>query len=87
MKKLYDNLPTLDLHNENRMTARVLVDDFIKDNYKIGSSKVLIIHGIGSDILRKEVHNILRKHNLVQNFEINIFNYGSTIVELKNNRL
>ncbi|MFA5602265.1 MAG: Smr/MutS family protein [Bacilli bacterium] len=87
MKKLYDNLPTLDLHTENRITARILVEDFIRDHFKIGNNKILIIHGIGAGILRKEVHKVLKKSNLVLNYQINIFNFGSTIIELKSNRL
>ena len=28
-----DNLPSIDLHGENSDTARVMINDFINDNY------------------------------------------------------
>ena len=75
-------LPSLDLHGETRDVSRVLVNDFIRDNYKIGQSKVLIIHGIGTGILKKEVHKVLKSNKLVLRYFLDNFNPGTTVVEL-----
>lgn len=77
-------LPSLDLHGETRDVSRVLVNDFIRDNYKLGHSKVVIIHGIGTGILKKEVHKVLRNNKLVLRFFLDNFNPGTTVVELCN---
>lgn len=80
---LYDNLPTLDLHGIDRDYARILINDFINDNYKIKNKKVVIIHGIGTGIIRKTTQEVLKKNNLVENYKIDNFNPGMTIVEIK----
>ena len=46
-----NNLPTLDLHGETRDSSRVLVKEFIEDNYVLRNKKVLIIHGVGKGIV------------------------------------
>ena len=79
------NMPSLDLHGENRDSARILIDDFITDNIKMGNYKVLIIHGIGSGILKKTTHEVLKKDSRIDKFYIDFFNVGSTIVEIKEN--
>lgn len=83
---LYSNLESLDLHGIDRDYARILINDFINDNYKIKNTKVVIIHGIGEGIIRKTTQETLRKNKLVKNFKIDNFNPGMTIVEIiKNN--
>ena len=47
-----DNLPKIDLHGLDRETARVYINDFIKDNIKLKNEIFLIIHGVGSGILK-----------------------------------
>ena len=42
-----DNLPRLDLHGFDRDTARLYINDFIKENQKLKNEFALIIHGIG----------------------------------------
>ena len=78
-----ENLPSIDLHGENRDTSRILVKQFIDDNIKIGNHKISIIHGIGSGILKKEVHNLLKKDKRVEKYYVDFFNIGCTIVILK----
>lgn len=78
----YNNIPTIDLHGETKDTSRLLVREFINDNYKLKYKKVLIIHGIGEGILKKEVHKILKDNKLVKNFYLDNFNIGCTVVEL-----
>ena len=80
---LYIKLPTIDLHGEDRVTANILVKQFIDDNVKLKNSRVVIIHGIGSGILKKEVHSLLNRDKRVEKYYINFFNVGCTIVEIK----
>jgi len=77
-------LPTLDLHGNTRDMIKVLIDDFIKDNIKLGNKKIVIVHGKGEWILKNETHHILRKDKRVLNFYQDASNVGCTVVELKN---
>ena len=85
MMTLYDNLPTLDLHGIDRDFARILINEFLADNYKIKNLRVVIIHGIGSGIIRKTTQDTLKKSKLVESYKIDNFNTGMTIVELHKN--
>ena len=82
MITLYNNLPSLDLHGADRDYARISINDFINDHYKIKSEKVLIIHGIGTGIIRKTTQETLKKNKLVKSYKIDFFNPGTTVVEL-----
>ena len=77
------SMPTLDLHGEYKDSAIILTQEFINDNIILKNEYVLIIHGIGSDILRKSVHEYLRKEKKVLEFKRDFFNPGCTIVKLK----
>ena len=55
-----NNLPTLDLHGETRDSSRVLVKEFIEDNYILRNKKVLIIHGVGKGIVKDETYKVVR---------------------------
>lgn len=77
------NLPSLDLHGETKDTARVLINDFIRDNIKMKNDKIIIIHGIGTGVLKKETQSVLRNNKFVIEFGIDCMNEGSTIVRLK----
>lgn len=76
------NMPELDLHGETRDSARVLVKEFINDNYKMKLYEVAIIHGIGTGILKKEVHRVLRENKLVETFCLDNFNSGCTLARI-----
>lgn len=78
-----DNLPKKDLHGLDRETARVETIDFIKENIKLKNDIIVIIHGIGSGILKKEVHNTLKNNKSVIEYKTFYNNPGSTIVKLK----
>ena len=80
---LYNNLPQIDLHGYDRDYARIVINDFIKDNYQLKNQKIIIIHGIGTGILRKTTHETLKNNKLVSSFKLDNFNSGTTIVELK----
>ena len=45
---LYDSLPSLDLHGYDRETARVAIEDFIRDSIIEKHELISIVHGIGS---------------------------------------
>ena len=83
MIELYSNLPTLDLHGIDRDYARILINDFIFDNYNIKNQKVVIIHGIGTGIIRKTTSETLRKNKYVEEYKINNFNVGETLVTIR----
>ncbi len=83
MITLYDNLPTIDLHGVDRDYARILINDFINDHYKIKDEKVIIIHGNGTGIIKKTTQEVLKRNKLVEKYKIDNFNAGMTIVKLK----
>lgn len=82
----YNNIPSIDLHGETREIARILVNNFIDDSCKMGYEKVIIIHGIGTGILKKEVQEVLKNDRRVEKAYIDFFNVGCTIVELKKDK-
>jgi len=82
MMMLYNNLESLDLHGIDREYARILINDFIKDNYEIRNTNVAIIHGIGTGIIRKTTIEVLKKNKYVKEFKIDNFNPGMTIVTI-----
>ncbi len=77
-----DNLPTLDLHGLDRETARVAINDFINDNLKMKNQIIVIIHGIGTGILRKTTQLVLSQNRNVLEHKIFLYNIGCTIVKL-----
>ena len=77
-----DNLPTIDLHGFDRETARVATNDFINDNIKMKNKVIVIIHGIGSHIVRDSVHNALKSNKNVLAYKLFPYNIGCTIVKI-----
>lgn len=75
--------PTLDLHGEISSMVEVLVNEFIQDNYKMKNKILVIVHGKSSNILRNEVHRVLKNNNYVLDYKVDNWNLGSTIVSLK----
>lgn len=78
-----DNFPSVDLHGFDRETARVKVLEFINDNIKMKKDIICVVHGIGSGILKKEVHSTLKKNKNVLEYKLFFNNVGCTIVKLK----
>lgn len=76
------NIPTIDLHGLDRVTARIISKEFIEDQFSLGAKAVVIIHGKGKRVLKQEIHDMLRREKIVQDFFIDFFNDGETIVEL-----
>ena len=83
MITLYNNCPTLDLHGETSDFARIRINEFILDNYKLKNETVIIIHGIGSGIIRKVTQETLKNNKYVESYKIDNFNDGQTIVKLR----
>lgn len=78
-----DNLPSIDLHGFDRDYARVKVLEFIKDNLILKNDVICIVHGVGSGILKEEVHKTLRTNKDVIEYKLFYNNTGCTIVKLK----
>lgn len=77
--------PKIDVHGETTETVVFVVQDFIKDNYKMKNKYIVVIHGKGSGALKRKVHEILKQDKLVANFELDVMNIGQTLIELKKN--
>lgn len=77
-----DNCPKLDLHGETKASARVLINEFIEDNYILKSKKIIIVHGIGTGALKSETHRVLSNNKKVHSFHLNHYNSGCTVVFL-----
>ena len=78
-----NNLPSIDLHGLDRDSARVKVLEFIKDNKILKNEIICIIHGVGSGILKEEVHNTLKKNRDVVEYKLLYNNNGSTIARIE----
>lgn len=78
-----DNVPSLDLHGEFRFSARVLVKEFIYDNYVLKNKRILIIHGVGTGAIKEEVYSVLKNDKRVESYHLNHYNQGCTVVYLK----
>lgn len=87
MKRIIKNpftikYPKIDLHGETTDTITYLINDFINDNIKLKNKNIEIIHGKGSGKLKTKTHELLKKNKKVNSYYMDIFNEGSTIVEL-----
>lgn len=76
------NLPSIDLHGFDIESARVATDDFVDDNLILKNSKILIIHGKGTGLVKKSVHETLSHRKEVIKYHTDSFNDGCTIVYL-----
>lgn len=77
-----DSLPKLDLHGYDSETARVAINDFINDNYKMKNKFFTIVHGNGSGTLRTATHKTLKTNKIVVDFKTYYYNTGCTIVQI-----
>ncbi len=78
-----NHIPSLDLHGMDREITKILVKEFIRDHYKMGYERVIIIHGIGTGVLKNTVREVLKKDKMVESFYLDFFNIGTTVVTLK----
>lgn len=76
----------LDLHTFRPKDVPELLEDYFLACLESKIFSVRIIHGKGKGILRKRVHEILKKSDLVQSFKNappEAGSWGATLVELK----
>lgn len=76
----------VDLRGQTAEEAIMTLDRFIDDAVMGGTGSFTIIHGKGSGVLRKAVHQYLRRHKSVKTFRLGVFGEGEdgvTIAELK----
>ena len=83
MEMFSSSSPILNVHGETTATVVYFLNDFIKDNIKLGHVYIGIIHGRSSNILRNRIHELLKKNPNVDSFRLDISNPGLTIVKLK----
>lgn len=83
MIPLYSQLPSIDLHGYDRDYARILINEFIDDQYKLKQENIIIVPGNGSGILKKMTQEVLKRNKYVKEYKIDNFNSGMTIVTLK----
>ena len=78
---------SLDLRGMRYEEASPLIDDYIYDAVFAGLKQVSIIHGFGTGVIRKLVHDKLNKNEYVESYRYggqNEGGQGATIVVLKN---
>ncbi len=78
-----DSYPKLDLHGYDRETARVAINDFINENLKLKNSIIVIVHGVGTGIIRTTTKETLKNNMNVIDHKTYYYNDGCTIVSLK----
>lgn len=79
----YDNLPKLDIHGIDRDAASLYIGEFIEENYILNQKYFIIIHGIGTGVLKQTTKEVLKRHKKVVDFKTLYHNQGTTIVEIK----
>ncbi len=77
-----DHLPKLDLHGYDRESARVAVNMFVEDNYKMGNEIFIIVHGIGNGIVKTATHDTLKHNRRVAEYKTYYYNQGCTLVRI-----
>lgn len=82
----YNHLPKLDLHGYDSESARVAINDFIKDHQKMKNEIILIVHGNGSGTLKQVTDITLKKNKNVIEYKKVIGNPGCTILRISFDR-
>ena len=82
-----ERYPKIDLHGYDKDSARVAVNDFIEENIILGNDTIVIIHGIGTGVLKKEIGEVLKNNKNVYEYHIDNFNPGCTVAKLKRKEL
>lgn len=78
-----EHMPKLDLHGQDREITRILVKEFLYDQWRMKEKDVAIIHGIGTGALKEEVFHVLKNNSYVEEYSLDPFNSGCTLVRLK----
>ena len=77
------NTPSLDIHGFDRYGGVAMIKNFIDNESKIGTKKLIVVHGKGEGILKQATHEYLKTDSRVLEYTLNIFNDGETIIILK----
>lgn len=87
MRKIIDpflyNIPELDLHGYDSLGGVAMLKNFIDNNIRIDNKKIIVVHGKGTGILKKAVHDYLKTDRRVLEYKTNNYNDGETIIILK----
>ncbi|OIO19109.1 MAG: hypothetical protein CO029_01410 [Candidatus Magasanikbacteria bacterium CG_4_9_14_0_2_um_filter_41_10] len=79
---LRDDIPTKDLHEASSLaSAEIELEQALFSYATAGEGACLIVHGIGSGVMKELVHEIVEKNPLVEDFQVSA-DGGSTIVLL-----
>ena len=78
-----DNMPRLDLHGENEVSAGIKIKTFIDEQMILENNEFAIIHGVGKQILKRKTHEVLKNDKRVLEYKLDNFNIGCTLVRLK----
>lgn len=76
----------LDLHTFQPREVKDLIPDYLHLCHEKGIGQIRIIHGKGTGQLRRTVHAILGRSDIVDSFHLageDSGNWGATIVQLK----
>ena len=90
-KNIRDTLDTrgvseIDVRGQTGEEAVMSVDSALDTAILSHVGRLTVIHGKGTGVLRKEIHNFLRHHKAVKSFRLGTFGEGEagvTIIELK----
>lgn len=74
--------PTIDVHGETYDSVSLILSQFIDDNYKLGNKYIRIVHGKGEGILKNRIHELLKTNKRVEDYYLNNWNIGETIIAL-----
>ena len=77
------NTPSLDIHGFDRYGGVAMIKNFIDNESKIGTKKLIVVHGKGEGILKQATHEYLKTDRRVLEYKLNIFNDRETIIILK----
>lgn len=80
---ILSSYPSIDLHGMDREYAIFKLKEFIDDCYKLKCEYIVIIHGIGTGILRNTVNSYLKKEKRVLEYKLDFMNPGVTLVRLR----
>lgn len=75
-----------DLRGMNVEEGVIEVDRYIDQALRLGLGEITVIHGKGTGVLRKGIHEYLRKNRYVKSFRLGVYGEGETgvtIVTLK----
>lgn len=75
--------PKIDVHGETYDSVSLILSQFIDDNYKLGNKYIRIVHGKGEGILKNRIHELLKTNKKVEDYYLNNWNIGETIIVLK----